>query len=162
MKESSIVHSTFVLERSYPKTAESVFTAFANIDLKRRWYAEGDGNELEQFDLDFRVGGIENYRYKLKPGTPVAGMVITNESRYHVIVPDLHIVSSATMDLGEKRILVALVTVQFQSSASGTELTLTHQGTYLDGINGLTPQMLEIGWSKLLDNLHIELTRLGQ
>jgi uncharacterized protein YndB with AHSA1/START domain len=80
----------------------------------------------------------------------VAGMIITNESRYQDIVPEHRIVTAATMDLGEKRILIALVTAEFLRTDKGTDLILTHQGTYLSGPSGLTPQMLEAGWRKLL------------
>jgi uncharacterized protein YndB with AHSA1/START domain len=153
MLEPSAIHNTFVLERSYPKPPRTVFAAFADVRKKRRWFAEGDGHEVQQFELEFRVGGTERLKYKLKAGTPVAGMIISNESRYQDIVPEQRIVSSATMDLGEKRIVISLVTAEFLPTDKGTNLILTHQGTYLSGPSGLTPQMLEAGWRKLLDIL---------
>jgi len=159
MQEPSAIHNTFVLDRSYPKPLKTVFAAFADAGKKRRWYAEGHGHDLQQFDLDFRVGGTEHLTYRLKPGTPVAGMVITNESRYQEIVPEQRIVTAVTMDLGEKRILISLVTFEFLQTDSGTDLILTHQGTYLGGPSGLTPQMLEAGWRGLLDALQTELAR---
>jgi uncharacterized protein YndB with AHSA1/START domain len=159
MQELSIIHNTFVLERSYPKPAKTVFAAFADASKKRRWFAEGEGHELQQFELDFRVGGTERLKYQMKAGTPVAGMIITNESRYQDIVPERRIVTAATMDLGEKRILIALVTAEFLQTDEGTDLILTHQGIYLSGANGLTPQMLEAGWRGLLDGLRTELAR---
>ena len=159
MQEPSVIHNTFVVERSYPKPPKTVFAAFAETAKKRRWFAEGEGHELQQFELDFRVGGTERLLYRLKAGTPVAGMMLTNESRYQDIVPERRIVTSATMDLGEKRILISLVTFEFLPTDSGTDLILTDQGTYLDGVRGLTPQMLEAGWRKLLDHLQSELMR---
>ena len=42
MQEPSVIHNTFVLERSYPKPPTTVFSAFADEGKKRRWYAEGD------------------------------------------------------------------------------------------------------------------------
>jgi len=159
MQEPSVVHSTFVLERSYPKPPKTVFSAFAEEGKKRRWYAEGEANEVQQFAMDFRVGGTERLIYKLKPGTPVAGMIITNESRYLDIVSGALIVTATTMDLGEKRILVSLVTAEFLETDNGTDLILTHQGVYLSGPNGLTPPMIETGWNGLLDSLQAELGR---
>jgi uncharacterized protein YndB with AHSA1/START domain len=159
MQEPSVVHSTFVLERSYPKPPKTVFSAFAEECKKRRWYAEGEANEVQQFAMDFRVGGTERLIYKLKPGTPVAGMIITNESRYLDIVSGALIVTATTMDLGEKRILVSLVTAEFLETDNGTDLILTHQGVYLSGPNGLTPPMIETGWNGLLDSLQAELAR---
>jgi uncharacterized protein YndB with AHSA1/START domain len=100
---------------------------------------------------------MERLIYKLKPGTPVAGMIITNESRYLEIVSETLIVTAATMDLGEKRILISLVTAEFIETDNGTNLILTHQGVYLSGPNGLTPAMIETGWNELLNNLQTEL-----
>jgi uncharacterized protein YndB with AHSA1/START domain len=157
MTEQSVIHSTFVIERNYAKPPKTVFAAFADVGKKRRWFAEGEGHELQQFELDFRVGGSELLKYRLKAGTPVAGMLLTNEGRYQDIVPEQRIVAAATMDLGEKRIVISLVTFEFLQTLNGTDLILTHQGTYLDGVRGLTPPMLEGGWRKLLDNLQMEL-----
>ena len=159
MQQPSVIHNTFVLERSYPKPPEAVFAAFAEEDKKRRWFAERESNELLQFELDFRIGGMERLKYKLREGTPVAGMIITNEGCYQEIVPEHLIVTSMTMDLGEKRILVSLVTAEFLKTADGTDLILTHQGTYLSGPDGLTPPMIEAGWNELLASLLTELPR---
>jgi uncharacterized protein YndB with AHSA1/START domain len=159
MQEPSVIHNTFVLERSYPKPPKTVFAAFTDAGKKRRWFAEGEGHELQQFELDFRVGGTERLKYRLKAGTPVAGMIVTNEGRYQDIVPERRIVTAATMDLGEKRILISLITTEFLQTDKGTDLILTHQGIYLSGASGLTPQMLEAGWRRLLDSLQTELAR---
>jgi uncharacterized protein YndB with AHSA1/START domain len=159
MQEPSIIHSTFVLERSYPRPPKTVFSAFAEQSTKQRWFAEGEGHKLQQFELDFRVGGTELLKYQLKEGTPVAGMIITNEGRYLDILPERRIVTAATMDLGEKRILISLLTAEFLETDKGTDLILTHQGVYLSGPSGLTPPMLEGGWRGLLDSLQTELTR---
>jgi uncharacterized protein YndB with AHSA1/START domain len=102
---------------------------------------------------------MERHKYKLRPGTPVAGMIITNEGRYQDIVPERLIVTAATMDLGEKRILVSLLTADFLETTNGTDLVLTHQGVYLSGPSGLTPPMIEAGWNELLASLQTELTR---
>ena len=84
-------------------------------------------------------------------------MIISNESRYQDIVPERRIVTAATMDLEERRILISLVTAEFLPTDTGTDLILTHQGIYLSGASGLTPQMLEAGWQGLLDRLRTEL-----
>ena len=57
MQEPSAVHNTFVIERSFPKPPEEVFSAFANAASKRRWFAESDRHDIEEYTLDFRVGG---------------------------------------------------------------------------------------------------------
>jgi uncharacterized protein YndB with AHSA1/START domain len=56
MTTPSIVHRTFVIERTYPASAARVFAAFSNPATKRRWFAEGEGWQIDEFKVDFRVG----------------------------------------------------------------------------------------------------------
>jgi len=157
MQEQSVIHSTFVIERSYPKPAERVFSAFADAAKKRRWFAEGENHDVEEFEMDFRVGGAERIRYRFKEGTPFPGVALTNEGRYQDIVPDRRVVTASTMTLGDKRISASLVTVEFLPADEGTVLICTHQGTFFEGADG--PQMREAGWRHLLEQLAKELTR---
>jgi len=151
MEQPKVIHSTFVVERSFPKPPEEVFAAFADPAKARRWYAEGEGHELQEFTSDFRVGGAQTLRYRLAPGTPVAGMTINNQTRYQEIQPNRRIVTQTTMDLEDKRILAAQVTIELLPNGRGTDLILTNQGAFFDG--GLTPEMLQAGWRGLLEKL---------
>jgi hypothetical protein len=56
MSSSSIVHS-IVVERTYRTGAARVFAAFADPVITRRWFAEGEGWQVEAFTVDFREGG---------------------------------------------------------------------------------------------------------
>jgi uncharacterized protein YndB with AHSA1/START domain len=155
MEQPKVTHSTFVVERSFAQPPETVFAAFADPAKARRWYAEGEGHELQEFNSDFRVGGTQTLRYTLGPGTPVAGMTINNQARYQEIQPNRRIVTAATMDLGDKRIMAAQVTIELLPGASGTDLILTNQGAFFE--NGLTPEMIEAGWRGLLEKLASDL-----
>lgn len=157
MEQSRVVHSTFIVERSFPKAPEKVFAAFSDPARARRWYAEGEGHALQEFTSDFRVGGAQVLRYTLGPGTPVAGMTINNQARFQEIQPNRRIVKATTMDLEDQRILASLVTVELLPNGSGTDLVLTQQGAYFS--SGLTPAMLEAGWKGLLEALAVELGR---
>src|SRR5580704_19714070 len=99
MEERSVIHSTFVIERSYPATPERVFAAFADPARKRRWFVDGGGNEVEHYEMDFRVGGKERARFC--HGAPVKGIVFTNDSSYQDIVPNRRVVFASTMAVGE-------------------------------------------------------------
>jgi uncharacterized protein YndB with AHSA1/START domain len=157
MQEQSVIHSTFVIERSYPKPPERVFSAFADAAKKRRWFAEGENHDVEEFEMDFRVGGAERIRYRFKEGTPFPGVALTNEGRYQDIVLNRRLVTASTMTLGDKRFSASLVTVEFLPADQGTVLICTHQGAFFEGADG--PQMREAGWRHLLEQLAKELTR---
>jgi uncharacterized protein YndB with AHSA1/START domain len=157
MEEQSVIHSTVVIERSYPKPSERVFSAFADAAKKRRWFAVGESHEVEEFEMDFRVGGTERLRYRFKQGTPFQGVAVTNEESYQDIVPNRRVVTASTMTLGEQRISASLVTFEFLPTDKGTDLICTHQGAFFEGADG--PQIREAGWRQLLEQLATELTR---
>ena len=131
MQEQSVIHSTFVIERSYPKPPERVFSAFADAAKKRRWFAEGESHDVEEFEMDFRVGGTERIRYRFKEGTPFPGVALTNEGSYQDIVPNRRVVTASTMTLGDKRISASLVTVEFLPADQGTDPHLHASGSVL-------------------------------
>jgi uncharacterized protein YndB with AHSA1/START domain len=152
--EPTTIHDTFVVERNYPQSPERVFGAFAQLERKRRWYAEG-GHEIKEFAMDFRIGGSERFHYRFKEGHPIAGSEIVNESGYYDIVPNQRIVVTSKMSLNGKPISVTLVTLEFLPSGTGTDLLLTNQGTYVDWPEGA--KMLEHGWTGLFERLGKEL-----
>jgi uncharacterized protein YndB with AHSA1/START domain len=147
----STVHSTFIIERSYPKSPELVFAAFADPAKKRRWFAEGENHAVEEYSMDFSEGGYERSLARFKEGSPFPGVALTNETVYQDIVPNSRIVSASTMSLGGRRISASLVTLEFVASDKGTDLICTHQGAFFEGSDG--PQMREAGWRKLLGRL---------
>ena len=154
MADQSAVHTTFVIERTYPQPPDRVFAAFAQPARKRRWYAEGD-HEIQEFEMEFRVGGSEKFRYRFKPGHPIAGSEIVNESSYQDIVTEKRIVITAKMSLNGNPVSITLLTFEFLPSGAGTELVLTNQGTFVDWPDG--PKMIEQGWRGLLGRLEKEL-----
>ena len=150
MPEPNVNHSTFVDERAYPQSPARVFASFAQAGRKRRWYAEGE-HEIQEYDLDFRVGGAEHFRYRFKEGHPIAGSEINNESMYQDIVPEQRIVFTQKMSLNGKPVSVAVITLEFLPAGEGTDLVLTNQGTYVGWPDGA--KMVEMGWNGLLDRL---------
>jgi len=152
MEKLSVTHNTFVIERSYPTTPERVFAAFADPAKKRRWFAEGGSSGPKEFEMDFRVGGSEHSRSRMRDGTPLA-----NDTSYHDIEPNRRIVFAYTMSVGGRRISASLATVELLASDKGTDFVYTEQAAFFEGSDG--PQIREAGWSWLFEQLEKELTR---
>jgi uncharacterized protein YndB with AHSA1/START domain len=148
--QSSVVHSTFSIERTYPSSPARVFAAFSNQATKRRWFAEGEGWEINEYTLDFRVDGHEISHFRFKGGPPMS-----NDTVYLDIVPEQRIVFAYTMTVDDKRISASLSTVEIVPAVGGTRLVFTEQGTYLDGTS--TPEERERGTRELLESLAEEL-----
>jgi uncharacterized protein YndB with AHSA1/START domain len=157
MQEPAVIHTTFVLERSYPKSPERVFSAFSDATSKRRWYADAKSHTVDQFEMDFRIGGVERSSYRLDETTPFPGVPLTNEGTFLDIIPNRLIVSASAMSLGGKTISASLVTFEFLPTDKGTDLIFTHQGAFLENSGG--PEMREAGWRLLFDHLDAEIAR---
>lgn len=155
MKEPAVIHNTFTIERSYPNPRDQVFAAFSEAAEKVRWYAAGDMREVVEYSLDFRVGGAERLRARLKPGTPFPGAVLFYDNRFEDIVRDERIVITSTMTFIDKRVSSSLETFEFLATDEGTDLIFTHQAAFFPGSDG--PQLREAGWRRLLERLGAEL-----
>ena len=141
-----VVHRTFSVERAYPAPPARVFAAFADPGTKRRWLAEGPGSEVDEFTLDFRVGGFERTRFRFVGGAPVR-----NDTLFLDIVPDERIVLAYALTAEEVRTSAALTTVELAADGGGTRLLLTEQVAFLDGVDGTASR--RSGWGALLDRL---------
>ncbi len=151
MLESTVAHASFTLQRFLPAAPARVFEAFADPDLKRRWFAESAHHDVVEFAADLREGARERLRYRFREGGPFAGMVVTNDDIVLDVVPDVRILWASKMAFGENAISAALMTAEMLPVEGGTELSLTFQGAFFEGSDG--PQIREMGWKALLDKL---------
>ncbi len=127
MAEHSTDHATFVIERTYDASPSRVFAAWASKEAKAKWFV-GTMEGEDDYSLDFRVDGLENAR-----GGPDGGPVFSYQARYHDIVPEARIAYTYVMDADKVRISVSVVIVEFEPAGSGTKMTVTDHGVYLDG-----------------------------
>jgi uncharacterized protein YndB with AHSA1/START domain len=142
----STSHDTFVIERTYDAPVDQVFRAWSEPKLKARWFA-GSVDALDAgYELDFRIGGRER-----NVGGPPGGPVYTYESDYRDIVPEERIVYTYEMSAGSDRISVSVATIEFKGVGAQTQLILTEQGVYLDGLDN-APQREE-GTRQMLETL---------
>lgn len=147
----AVTHTSFSLSRQLSAPPALVFPAFADPDLKRRWFAEGEQHEVEEFSVDLREGAVERLRYRFREGTQFAGLHIANTDTVMSLVQDQHIVWASKMAFGDAVISAALVTAELQPVDIGTELVLTFQGAFFEGADG--PEIREVGWQVQLDRL---------
>jgi uncharacterized protein YndB with AHSA1/START domain len=158
MQKPTVAHTTFVLERTYPVAPERAFAAFSDPANKQLWYGETTTRSLESHELDFRVGGWERIRYRMKEGTPFPGAILGNDGCYLDIQPNRRIVVAYSMSFAEKPFSSSLATFEFLPVENGTTLIFTDQGAYFENSDG--PERRQHGWRELLDSLAKALTNL--
>src|SRR5919106_5074906 len=128
MAERTVVHETIVTEHTYDSPPHRVFAAWRDSATKRDRFAEGEGWRIEEYELDFRVGGREHGRFRRGNGPETR-----NETIYLDIVPDRRIVMAYTMAVDGAIISASLGTVEFEAIGAGTRLIYTEQGAFFDG-----------------------------
>jgi len=136
VSDRSTKHATFVIERTYEAVPARVWRAWADPQAKLRWFGPSVLAKPEH-ELEFRVGGLERMTVQAPDGA-----LYTFAARYHA------------------RISVSVATVEFEAAGTGTKLTFTEQGVFLDGLD--TPAEREHGTRELLDTLEKALQGAGE
>jgi uncharacterized protein YndB with AHSA1/START domain len=150
MTQSSTVHATIFLERTYDAAPARVFAAWESADARSRWGPPDADTEVIFLETDFRVGGRDRSRCGQKGN---ATFVV--EGRYLDIVADRRIVFSETVEHEGARLSASLITVEIRPEGVRTTLSLTVQIAAFDG-SGMA-EGAEAGWGPALDNLAAEL-----
>jgi len=150
----TVVHESFTIERRYSSSPEKVWNAYADPVVKRRWFAEGEGFEVIDYGLDFRVGGREHGSFNAL-NAPVQLGVISNETRFFDIREGRRIALAYSMSNDGTPFSASLVTIAFSPDRGGTLLTFTESVAFFEGSDGL--KMRETGTRTLLEALAKEL-----
>lgn len=158
MTSSSAIHDTFTIERHYPVPVARVFEAFSSLEAKTAW---GGMREIQpatgaaaESEFDFCVGGHERHGHVWRGRT----------HRYHAvyfdIVPNHRIVYVYEMHADGIRMSVSVTTIEFAETETGTALTFTEQGAFLNGVDGPeAPVLRRNGSAEVLDHLDGYLAR---
>jgi len=142
-------HATFVLEREYPVPVSQVWAAFADPEIKRKWFGSDGFVDVERTE-DFRVGGVA-----VNDGYPTGGGPLSQfRATYTDIVDRERIVYTYDMWLDGVHASTSITTIVIEPTGVGTRLTFTEQGVHLDGVHGPGPDAAagrEQGTAGLLD-----------
>ena len=150
MTQRSVLHTSFVIDRQFRASPTRVFEAWSDPEANRRWsdcHADLSGND---YSRDFRPGGSEMHRVVYADGT-----VQRVQKHFFDIVTDTRIIFGYDIQLGQRRLSVSLVTVQFEPRAMGTRMLYNEQVTYLDGHQDLEERIR--GTNEGFDRLDLEL-----
>lgn len=147
MYERSVKHDSFTLERHYNASPSQVFTAWADPAIRVNWFPKAE-------EFEFRVDGREIIRVSSPDG-----MIFTSIATFQEIAPDQRIVYTFNLDMGDRRISVSIMTVEFKPEGKGTHLIYTEQGAFFDGLDSSEDH--KQGSIALLNNLDIEMQRIS-
>lgn len=142
----SVTHAEFTIERRYPFAPAQTFSAFADPELKRQWFANPGGWDNAEWELDFRVGGGE-----VSKGGHPGGRYNEFRSRFHEIVENERIVFVYDLLHDHRLISVSLTTIELLPAGDGTTMLFTEQGAFFDGPDAAAER--EHGTGLLLDAL---------
>jgi uncharacterized protein YndB with AHSA1/START domain len=144
-------HAVVRLERIIPAPPHSVYRAWLEPNLLRRWLAPGD-LQVTRVEVDERVGG----HYRIWQGdadSEVGGF----ECELLELVPDRRIVFRWGF-VGPQRtegpVYDSLLTITLDEAPGGTALTLVHER--LDALAATMPEIAENvgpGWELVLEKL---------
>lgn len=136
------------LTRRYPAPPQSVFDAWTDPALLRRWWAALQGWETSIAEVDLRPQG----RYRLTMRDPETGAEYTVGGEYVEIRRPKRLAYTWTWE-GEAELMSGsertLVEVDFAEDGNGTVVQLTHTRFADDRIRDLHGE----GWTGCLENL---------
>ena len=147
----TIAHGSFTVERHYPAAPTRVFNAFADPEIKGKWYGDPEKDSPAEV-FEFSPRGRE-----VRSGVLGDGTTFAIESRYFDIVENQRIVYAYGVVINGARTSVSVATVELMPDGTGTHLTMTEHGAFLDGIE--VPAERQGGAEFVLDRLGVLLAQ---
>ncbi len=132
-----MLHGSFTVARDLAVSPERVFSAYADVAVRRRWFRMPGDPARAFHELDFRVGGHEAASGVFAP-TGEAEEVLEYRSAFWDVAPGARIVFSYSFTLDGVRRWASLVTVSLSAvslpaapTGEGTRLRHTEQYVFL-------------------------------
>ncbi|MEU7638951.1 SRPBCC domain-containing protein [Streptomyces sp. NPDC039016] len=122
-------HGSFALDVTFSAPPERVYAAFAEPELRVRWFRLPGESQTAEHELDFRVGGGETARNLFVSGDIQERLEY--RSRFVDLVPARRLVYVYEAHVDGVRRWVSLVTIELTAQDDGTRLDWTEQYTYL-------------------------------
>lgn len=147
-----VKHASFTIERTFKAPPKRVFAAWATPEAKAKWFAGTAGESKEEIrEFNFREGGSDRLRTRWN-----SGRISDFRNTYWEIIPDKRIVYAYEMYMNDAfRMSVSLATIEFEPAGTGTRMTLTEQGAFLEPFDpeGDDAASREHGTNRLMDML---------
>jgi len=135
--------ATLVLTRTFAAPREEVFRAWTDPEALKKWWAAGPGFTTPIAEVDLRVGG----RYRLGMKAPDQELPYVVGGTYRAIHRPARLVYTWVWEGTDGP--ETLVTVEFRTLGSSTEVILTHEFFPTDEAR----KGHEMGWGSCLDGL---------
>jgi uncharacterized protein YndB with AHSA1/START domain len=148
----AIIHKSFVIEHTYHVAMERLWSALQDPVKKRRWFAEGEGFVVDDYSLDFRVGGFERTRFRFGEGPSM-----TTDCVYLDIADHERLVFAYSMTIGGAPMSSSLASIELTPGSAGITLKFTEHTAFVDGNDGSAAR--REGSLGLLDALAQELEK---
>jgi uncharacterized protein YndB with AHSA1/START domain len=148
MSDTTVHHATFTVVRDLDARPERVWGAFANEELKSRWFGVNVNATIVERSFDFRPGGGER-----AVGHWKGGLVTDFQCRYHDIVEGARILYVYDMFVNGWKMSVSLATIEVEAHGAGTRLTITEQGAFFGDDGAKHAKGRELGTGSLIDTL---------